>query len=108
AAAMVRKSRRPVHCSAGGVPWPQQLVNRRRAIRKGRMGFSRVPEPPRFKRVRRTSTRECDFRTPLHPVKAVRPVFLRGGLIWTGDSHCEQGNGELKLTALEVVECIGQ
>jgi acetamidase/formamidase len=29
------------------------------------------------------------------------PVFLKGGLIWTGDSHCGQGNGEVNLTALE-------
>ena len=29
------------------------------------------------------------------------PVFLEGGLIWTGDSHCRQGNGEVNLTALE-------
>jgi acetamidase/formamidase len=29
------------------------------------------------------------------------PVFLHGGLIWTGDSHCAQGNGEVNLTALE-------
>ena len=29
------------------------------------------------------------------------PVFLAGGLIWTGDSHCRQGNGEVNLTALE-------
>jgi acetamidase/formamidase len=29
------------------------------------------------------------------------PVFLAGGLIWTGDSHCAQGNGEVNLTALE-------
>lgn len=29
------------------------------------------------------------------------PVFLSGGLIWTGDSHCRQGNGEVNLTALE-------
>jgi len=29
------------------------------------------------------------------------PVFLDGGLIWTGDSHCLQGNGEVNLTALE-------
>src|SRR5438128_2044051 len=29
------------------------------------------------------------------------PVFLKGGLIWTGDSHCLQGNGEVNLTALE-------
>jgi acetamidase/formamidase len=29
------------------------------------------------------------------------PVFLPGGLIWTGDSHCAQGNGEVNLPALE-------
>jgi acetamidase/formamidase len=29
------------------------------------------------------------------------PVFVRGGLLWTGDSHCRQGNGEVNLTALE-------
>ena len=29
------------------------------------------------------------------------PVFLKGGLIWTGDSHCRQGNGEVNLTGLE-------
>jgi acetamidase/formamidase len=29
------------------------------------------------------------------------PVFVRGALVWTGDSHCRQGNGEVNLTALE-------
>jgi len=29
------------------------------------------------------------------------PIFLPGGLVWTGDSHCRQGNGEVNLTALE-------
>ncbi len=29
------------------------------------------------------------------------PVFIKGGLIWMGDSHCRQGNGEVSLTALE-------
>ncbi len=29
------------------------------------------------------------------------PVFLKGGLIWVGDAHCRQGNGEVNLTALE-------
>lgn len=29
------------------------------------------------------------------------PVFKKGALIWTGDSHCLQGNGEVNLTALE-------
>jgi acetamidase/formamidase len=28
-------------------------------------------------------------------------VFQKGGLIWMGDSHCLQGNGEVNLTALE-------
>jgi len=31
----------------------------------------------------------------------LHPVFIKGGLIWTGDSHCRQGNGEVSLTALE-------
>jgi acetamidase/formamidase len=29
------------------------------------------------------------------------PVFLAGGLVWVGDAHCRQGNGEVNLTALE-------
>ncbi len=29
------------------------------------------------------------------------PVFQKGALLWTGDSHCRQGNGEVNLTALE-------
>jgi acetamidase/formamidase len=29
------------------------------------------------------------------------PVFIRGALVWTGDSHAAQGNGEINLTALE-------
>ena len=29
------------------------------------------------------------------------PVFVDGGLIWSGDSHAAQGNGEINLTALE-------
>jgi acetamidase/formamidase len=29
------------------------------------------------------------------------PVFEKGALIWTGDSHCLQGNGEVNLGALE-------
>ena len=29
------------------------------------------------------------------------PIFLPGGLVWVGDSHCRQGNGEVNLTALE-------
>src|SRR6266849_10221301 len=29
------------------------------------------------------------------------PILVKGGLVWTGDSHCRQGNGEVNLTALE-------
>ena len=29
------------------------------------------------------------------------PVQVEGGLIWTGDSHAKQGNGEIDLDALE-------
>jgi acetamidase/formamidase len=29
------------------------------------------------------------------------PVFVPGALLWTGDSHAGQGNGEVNLTALE-------
>jgi acetamidase/formamidase len=29
------------------------------------------------------------------------PVFVSGALVWTGDSHAAQGNGEINLTALE-------
>jgi acetamidase/formamidase len=29
------------------------------------------------------------------------PVFQKGGLIWIGDAHCLQGNGEVNLEALE-------
>jgi acetamidase/formamidase len=29
------------------------------------------------------------------------PVFVDGGMLWSGDSHAAQGNGEVNLTALE-------
>lgn len=29
------------------------------------------------------------------------PVLVEGGLLWSGDSHAAQGNGEINLTALE-------
>lgn len=29
------------------------------------------------------------------------PVFKKGALVWTGDSHAGQGNGEIDLTAIE-------
>ncbi len=33
--------------------------------------------------------------------KIYLPVFVKGALIWTGDSHCAQGNGEVNLEAIE-------
>lgn len=29
------------------------------------------------------------------------PVSLKGGLVWVGDAHCRQGNGEVSLSALD-------
>lgn len=29
------------------------------------------------------------------------PVWVKGGLLWSGDSHAAQGNGEINLTAIE-------
>jgi acetamidase/formamidase len=29
------------------------------------------------------------------------PVYVKGALLWTGDSHCAQGNGEMNLEAIE-------
>src|SRR5262249_55231594 len=29
------------------------------------------------------------------------PIFVKGALLWTGDSHAAQGNGEINLTGLE-------
>src|SRR5262249_8187957 len=67
------------------------------------------------------SPRKGGVKDPLAPVSTLRPwkngsnmdineltagstilipVFLEGGLIWTGDSHCAQGDGEGNLTAL--------
>ena len=69
-----------------------------------------------------TSPRKGGAKDPMAPVSTLRPwkngsnmdineltagstifipVFLEGGLIWTGDSHCAQGNGEVNLTAME-------
>jgi acetamidase/formamidase len=68
------------------------------------------------------SPRKAGVQDPMAPVSTLRPwknasnmdinelqegtsilipVFLKGGLIWTGDSHCRQGNGEVNLTGLE-------
>lgn len=68
------------------------------------------------------SPRKGGATDPMAPVSTLRPwkngsnmdlnelqagstvyitVHQKGGLIWMGDSHCKQGNGEVSLTALE-------
>jgi acetamidase/formamidase len=42
-----------------------------------------------------------DIRDLVEGTTLYVPVFVRGALLWSGDSHAGQGNGEINLTALE-------
>lgn len=42
-----------------------------------------------------------DIRDMVAGTTLYLPVFVKGALLWTGDSHAAQGNGEINLTALE-------
>ena len=42
-----------------------------------------------------------DIRDLVEGTTLYLPVFVKGALLWTGDSHAAQGNGEINLTALE-------
>lgn len=42
-----------------------------------------------------------DLREMTEGTTLYLPVFMKGALVWTGDSHAGQGNGEINLTALE-------
>jgi len=42
-----------------------------------------------------------DIRDLVEGTVLYLPVFVRGALLWSGDSHAGQGNGEVNLTALE-------
>ena len=42
-----------------------------------------------------------DIRELVAGTTLVLPVFVDGGLLWSGDSHAAQGNGEINLTAIE-------
>src|SRR2546426_2187388 len=42
-----------------------------------------------------------DIRDMVEGTTLYVPVFVRGALVWTGDSHAAQGNGEVNLTAIE-------
>jgi acetamidase/formamidase len=55
--------------------------------------YSSVP-PGRF-------AGNLDIREMVEGTALYVPVFVKGALLWTGDSHAAQGNGEINLTALE-------
>ena len=42
-----------------------------------------------------------DIREMTEGTTLYLPVFVKGALLWTGDSHAGQGNGEINLTAIE-------
>ena len=42
-----------------------------------------------------------DIRDLVEGTSLYVPVFVRGALLWSGDSHAGQGNGEVNLTAVE-------
>jgi acetamidase/formamidase len=67
----------------------------------GTIGVARA-EPGRF------STNEpgpftgnMDLREMTAGSTLYLPVFMKGGLLWSGDSHAAQGNGEVNVTAIE-------
>src|SRR5437588_10255713 len=59
-------------------------------------------EPGRYSTVRRGRyAGNIDVRDFTEGAAHYSPVFVKGALLWTGDSHAAQGNGEINLTALE-------
>jgi acetamidase/formamidase len=42
-----------------------------------------------------------DVREMIEGTTLYLPVFVEGALLWSGDSHAAQGNGEINLTAIE-------
>ncbi len=42
-----------------------------------------------------------DVREMIEGTTVYLPVFVQGALLWSGDSHAAQGNGEINLTAIE-------
>ncbi|MEQ1880107.1 MAG: acetamidase/formamidase family protein [Burkholderiales bacterium] len=42
-----------------------------------------------------------DVREMIEGTTVYLPVFVAGALLWSGDSHAAQGNGEINLTAIE-------
>jgi hypothetical protein len=64
--------------------------------REGRPMAHGVDAAPVEERLEHGHQRAARGHDDLHPVSS-----SRAALIWTGDSHCRQGNGEVNLTALE-------
>jgi len=67
----------------------------------GTLGVARA-EPGRYNAVPPGPfAGNLDNRDLVEGTTLLVPVFVRGALVWTGDSHAAQGNGEINLTALE-------
>jgi acetamidase/formamidase len=67
----------------------------------GTIGLARA-EPGRYSSVPPGEfAGNMDIRDLVAGTTLYIPVWVKGGLLWTGDSHAAQGNGEVNLTAIE-------
>ena len=67
----------------------------------GTIGLARA-EPGRYSSVPPGEyAGNMDIRDLVAGTTLYIPVWVKGGLLWTGDSHAAQGNGEVNLTAVE-------
>ena len=67
----------------------------------GTMGVARA-EPGRYSSVPPGEFGgNMDIRDMTEGATLHVPVWVKGGLLWSGDSHAAQGNGEVNLTAIE-------
>ena len=67
----------------------------------GTLGVARA-EPGRYSTVPPGPyAGNMDIRDFVEGTSLYVPVFVKGALLWTGDSHAAQGNGEVNLTAVE-------
>ncbi len=67
----------------------------------GTLGVARA-EPGRYSTVPPDAyAGNMDIRDFSEGTTLYVPVFVKGALLWTGDSHAAQGNGEVNLTAIE-------
>src|SRR5260370_28813906 len=78
---------------------PGVVVPRRRC--PGRLGVARA-EPGQYSSVPPGRyAGNLDIRELVAGTSLYVPVFVKGALLWSGDSHAGQGNGEINLTAIE-------